>query len=545
MKKKLLVAMAAGVPLVAAIALTVQPGQADTADAGRTRGGSARPAACADLHITAPDGARLVSTTAHIEPGGTLTYPAQPGSTTPPPPVTDVPAYCDVDVTLTHGDAGDRELIEIWLPTTGWTGRFEALGGSGYFAGDFGPDQANAIKAGYAVGTTDAGATPTTGYTADWALTPSGEVNTTVLTNFAERGPHELAVVGKAVTRAYYGKPAAYAYWNGCSTGGRQGYMEAQRHPTDFDGILANAPALSWDRFAPADLWPAVVMNAENDHLSKCELDAFTDAAVAACDGDDGIVDHIIGDPLSCDFDPRTLIGTHVLCDGQDLTITATDATVVDKIWDGPRTARGQQLWYGPTRGADLNALAGQAAFPVAASWVQNFLKQDPTFDVSTITYAEFADLFRESVADYHDVIGSDDPNLSAFRGAGGKLLTWHGLSDQLVPVEGTIRYRKQVEQLLGGSSKVDSFYRLFLAPGAPHCQAGVGPAPTDPLAALVTWVEKGDAPTTLAAATIKADGTTYARDICLYPRTSHYNGHGDPDVASSYTCAEEQQSHR
>ncbi|SDK04906.1 Tannase and feruloyl esterase [Nocardioides sp. YR527] len=497
--KRLLVA---AVPLVAALTFAVQPAYAgtnhhDRPSAGATTATGPGKAAseCVVPDVSAPKGARVVDVTAVAEPGGTLQFPPLFGQAEPPPPVTGVPAFCQVQVTLTHGRAGDRELIEVWLPATGWTGRFQALGGSGYLAGGFGPDQANAIKAGYAVGTTDAGATPTTGYTPDWALTADGQVNRTVLENFAERGPHELAVVGKAVTRAHYGRAAAYSYWNGCSTGGRQGYMEAQRHPGDFDGVLANAPAISWDRFAVADLWPIVVQNELDDHLTKCEFDAFTAAAVAACDGPD--TNGVIEDPSACDFDAKSIVGRTVLCDGEQLTLTATDAEVVNRIWDGPRSSTGKRLWYGLAKGADLSAI-GTYPFPVSTGWVASLLKQDPAYDLTTITQADFEAYLEQSVEQYHDVIASDDADLSGFRRAGGKLLTWHGLADQLVPVGGSIRYHDEVEKRFGRRATSD-FYRLFLVPGAAHCGPGAAPAPADPLGALVSWVEEGKAPRSLS----------------------------------------------
>ena len=505
MKKKHLALGAATVALLGTVAAAAGPAEADPHHQHRATHAmtSQKPHAptrpnralkCVVPPIKAPAGASVVAATATAKAGGTLTFPSPPGFPATPP-VTDVPAYCQVDVTLTH-DGSDRELIQTWLPKTSWNSRFEALGGSGYLAGGFGPDQANAIKQGYAVGTTDAGALPSSGFTADWALTADGKVNTTVLTNFAERGPHELALIGQAVTKSYYNRAAAYSYWNGCSTGGRQGYREAQSHPTDFDGILANAPAVGWDRFAPADLWPAVVQNVEGDQLAPCELNAFTAAAVQDCEGP--LKDGIIDEPLACDFDPHSIVGQEVVCDGSTLTITAKDADVIAKIWDGPRTTTGERLGWGLTKGADLTALAA-APFPVAASWVQNFLLQDPKADVAHLTYAEYEKLFAQSKSEYGAIIGSADPNLAPFRDAGGKLLTWQGGDDQLIPVADTVEYHAQVEQKLGN---VDDFYRFFVIPGASHCQAGVGPAPTDPLGALVSWVEMGRSPATLTAGT-------------------------------------------
>lgn len=543
--RRILLLLTLAVSLVASLGLATTSANAATprsAGSTNTSRTSTPETACTDLTIRPPRGATLESITAERDTGGTIQFPQQPGYPAAPPPVTDVPAFCKVVVTLTHGRAGDHERIEVWLPESGWTGRFQALGGAGYSAGNFGPDLAEAIKKGYAVGSTDAGATPVTGWTTPWALTASGRVNLPVLENFAERGPHELAVVGKAVVKAYYRSPAAYAYWNGCSTGGRQGYMEAQRHPDDFDGILAGAPAVSWDRFAVAGLWPYVVMNQEHNLMSECELDAFTAAAVDECDPLDGVTDGVVDDPVHCGFDPRSLVGRTIDCDGQAVTLTAVDATVIRKIWEGPTTTSGHRLWFGLTKGADLIGHAGPQPFPVAATWVQDFLARDRQLDLSTITYPQFTRYFAQSVLQYHGIIGTDQTDLSDFRRSGGKLLSWQGLADQLVPVEGTIHYYDRVDARTRGS--LDDYYRLFLAPGAAHCGSGAGPAPSDPLASLVSWVEQGEAPQTLHAATTRPDGTVMERTLCPYPSVSRYTG-GNPDSATSYECtAPSHQSH-
>ena len=233
-------------------------------------------------------------------------------------------------------------------------------------------------------------------------------------------------------------------------------------------------------------------------------------------------------------------------CDGEELTITAADAAVVRKIWDGPRTPSGRRLWSGVPIGADLKGLAhtlpgpdGNVGdpFQVPAAWVTTWLKKDPSFDVSTITYAQFTQLFRQSQAEYDAVIGTDDPDLSAFRDSGGKLLTWHGQADQYIPTQGTVAYREQVEARMGGARRVDDFYRLFLAPGTDHCGLNGADGSTDGLASLTAWVEHGKAPRTLPATLIDAAGQPVTRDLCAYPQVSRYDGHGDPAVAGSFHC--------
>jgi hypothetical protein len=477
----------------------------------------------------------VVTVTAEERAGGTYTFPATPLGA--PAPIADVPDWCDITVTLTHPGAGDHVKVKVGLPQDRalWSGRFQAVGGSAYQAGDFGAPLVQGVKDGYATASTDAGVGASTDVS--WALTPDGTVNRPLLTNFASRSVHDLAVIGKDVTKKFYGSAASYSYWNGCSTGGRQGYLEAQEHPRDFQGILADAPALSWDRFAVATLWPQVVFNEEGVSPTACELGAFNDAAVAACDPADGVRDGIIDNPQACRWDPRQLVGTQVDCGDQTVTISAGVADAVRKIWAGPVATDGRKLWYGPNKGADFTWLATPGRpFVVADLWVKNFVEPDLDLDTTALSYEQFEQIFRSSQQQFHDVIGSDDPDLSAFARSGGKLLSWHGQSDQLVPTQGTVDYRKKVERRFGGSQRVDDFYRLFLLPGVAHCGGGPGAQPTDALGALVDWVEKGKAPETLATSATRADGTVVRRDVCTYPHVTRYTG-GDPAAAASYRC--------
>ncbi|MFF1605291.1 tannase/feruloyl esterase family alpha/beta hydrolase [Streptomyces mirabilis] len=532
--RRLLTVLAAGVPLAAAVYLP-------TASAEPENGSASASFACSARSVKAPAGTKVESVTAVRQAGGTIIGTGVLGGS-----VSGVPAYCEVTVTLTHAGDGDHAKVRTWLPVSGWNGRFQAIGGAAYLAGDNGVGLGTAVKNGYAAVSTDAGVKDV--LDTDWALNSNGQVNNALLKNFASRSQHEAAVVGKEVVDGVYGKGPAHSYFNGCSTGGRQGYMEAQRYPDDYDGILANAPAVNWDEFEVATLWPQVVMNNEKTYPSKCEFDAFTNAAVKACDSLDGVKDGLVNDLSRCDFDPRTLIGTKVVCDGKELTITAADAAVVRKIWDGPRTASGKKLWSGVPVGADLSALAGLtepdadgnvagAPFPVPAAWVKLWVAKDPSLDISKITYSRFTQLFKQSQAEYDKVIGTDDPDLSGFRRSGGKLLTWHGLADQYIPTQGTVQYRERVEREMGGAKRVDDFYRLFLAPGTVHCGLNKGDGTTDDLGALTAWVEHGKAPTTLPATLTNASQQSVTRDLCNYPRVSRYKGHGDPAVASSFRC--------
>ena len=449
---------------------------------------------------------------------------------------------CDVEVILTHPGAHDKVRIQVWLPLSNWNGRFLSTGGSGWAAGLFDHALAPAVILGYAAASTDAGVSGDPYSPGTWALTPDGQVNWALLTNFASRSVHEMAVVGKSVTGQFFRKEAFYSYWDGCSTGGRQGLSAAQNYPDDFDGIVAGAPASSWTKYVVAEHWPQVVMKEENTFPSPCELKAFTDASIEACDELDGVKDNILTDPQLCRFDPFSMVGSKVQCDGNEININAAVATVVRRIWDGP------VVWYGLERGAPLDSLANTtvingkrmgAPFFVNDAWIRYFLEKSPGFDSTTIGSSDFTRLFNQSEAQYGGVIGSDNPDLSEFHSAGGKLIVWHGLSDQLIFPQGSVDYRQRVEEHMAKSSNVDDFYRLFLAPGVDHCGGGTtaGPPPIDPLAAVVSWVEDGVAPETLAAVTPGPSRTKASRNICRYPLKSEYLGSGDPTSAESYNC--------
>lgn len=504
--------------VLGAVALALAVGGTSAAASSGTTTAPATSGACGS--VTAPPqvpGAEVQSISGVLVPAGTDQVPGGPS-------IPNVPAHCAVSLYLTHPGANDHVLVDVWLPTSGWNGRFEGTGGGGYAAGEFDLALAPAIEGGYAAASTDAGVSVNALSPASWALNANGSVNSQLLTNFAYRSVHDMTIAAKQIVAAYYDQPASYAYWNGCSTGGRQGLMEAQRFPTDYNGILAAAPAINWVDFIPAELWPQVVMNEMKDFPSACEFNAFDQAAIAACDKSDPVNGGIIDDPMTCDFNPQSLVGTKVVCNGQTLTITAADAEVVRQIWRGPTTPDGQRLWYGLTKGAPFGGLAGTTTtasgtgvgvpFPISSSWISYFLKQNPSFDTSTITYSQFVQLFNQSVREYDSIIGTDDPNLGAFEAAGGKMITWHGLSDQLIFPQGTINYYKRVQAATGGARNVSSFYRLFLAPGVQHCGSGNGPAPTDPLSALTSWVEHGQAPASLTASVTTSSGAVITRDL-------------------------------
>jgi hypothetical protein len=214
--------------------------------------------------------------------------------------------------------------------------------GGGGFSGGSAMGINQPLAQGYAAGATDTGHE---GMSGSFALGADGRLNWQLIRNNGHVGIHEMTAVGKALTEALNGAPPKYSYFNGCSTGGRQGLMEAQRYSQDYDGILSGAPAINWQKLHPQQLWGPVLMNAMANPVPACKLTEATAAAVAACDLTDGVKDGVIGDPSRCNYDPKQLIGTSA---GESCgSFTEADATVIGKLWEGPRRQDGAFLWYG------------------------------------------------------------------------------------------------------------------------------------------------------------------------------------------------------
>jgi len=483
---------------------------------------------------------------------------------------------CRVTATVSHPPAGDQIKVFIGLPVEGWNGRFQGVGGGGFSGGS-----ANGVRAplaaGYAAGSTDTGHD---GGSGSFALDAHGRLNWHAVRDNAYLGIHEMTVTGKALTEEFYGKAPRYAYFNGCSTGGRQGLSEAQRYPEDYHGILSGAPAINWPKLHVEQLWGPLVMLEAKNFVPQCKLDAATAAAVEACDTIDGVNDSVLEDPRRCTYDPKALVawrprGRGLLgtspkaCD----TITEADAAVIGRIWEGPKRKDGSFLWYGLPRGAGF-ALSATGGTPLTArplgitlDWFRYFLTQNPQWDWTTLTHASYEQLWDQSVEQFGAVFGTDNPNLSAFRDRGGKLVLWHGWADPLIYAEGTIDYYTRVQQQMGGPQKepaaatprkepaaratpskepaaratpstTSAFVRLFMAPGVGHCGGGTGPAPRNPFDSLVAWVEQGDAPETLGAVRRDEGGKIVrSRPLCQYPLVARYKGRGSTDDASSFEC--------
>ncbi len=475
-------------------------------------------------------------------------------------------SYCLVKVRVPRA-------INIWvgLPMNGaWNGRWESVGGGVYVGSVNVPAQA--LRAGYAAATTDTGHTggrpgvPIPPLDGSFGMLRPGTPNTALQRDFAYRSEHLMAVIGKQLVRVFYGRPPAYSYWNGCSTGGRQGLRMAQDYPDDYDGILAGSPAINWDRFQAAMLWYPMValrdnagpIGGGNIQVLVAKYALATARAIAACDALDGVRDGVIDDPRRCHYlashDSQI---TRASCTPDDAKcLTPTEADVIDKSWEGPvvcpqggtncqvppvasRNLTGTgplRLWYGQERGTDLTALGGPAPFPVAVEQPRFWVYFDPNWDWHQLTYDSFLAFFRDSVERVGPMMGSVDPDLDAFRRHGGKLIVWHGWSDQLINPQGTIDYYERVLQRMGGLARTQEFARLFMAPGVQHCGGGVGPQPQQLFEAVVAWVEKGTAPQTILASK-SIPGGTRTRPLCPYPAEARWNGTGSSDDAANFSC--------
>jgi hypothetical protein len=513
-------------------------------------------------------------TSIHAEPvaANAFTPPAAFPGLPPGRPV--AMPFCRVRITV-----APQISIEVWLPpAASWNHRLEAVGGGG-FAGSISyfalaaALKGNETSGHFAAASTDTGH-PASG-TADgqggangaqagggFALDPAHHtLNRGLIVDFASRSLHEMTEKAKAVIRAYYGDPQKFAYWNGCSTGGRQGLMEAQRFPADYDGILAGAPAINWDRFVPASLWPDVAMKLAAGHtIAAAKLQAVTAAAVKACDALDGVTDGVISDPRRCRFDPRSLQCGAPGAPIDGTCLTAGEADAVRQIWQGPRGAHGAFIWYGLEPGTTLAAMAGPAPFPISLDYWRLWIAQNPGFKWQTLNEATFTAGIRDSERKFHDILATDAADLSAFRRHGGKLLTYHGWSDPLIFPRGSIEYFERVLAANGGPQQVAEFYRLFMVPGMNHCFGGAGavnfgqsvlvPVSPDPehdaLVALERWVEHGIAPRELIATTDPlplharenpVHGAGFTRPLCPYPQAAVYDGHGNSDIAASFHC--------
>jgi feruloyl esterase len=452
--------------------------------------------------------------------------------------------YCQVNIL--YGENANQNInIRVGLPLnsvdggTGgvegaWNGRTQGIGGGGC-AGNtnvIGPVNAGYVGSGNDTGHVGGDCTP--------GVNTDGTYNLQFINDFIRNGMKQQVLFMKSVAKTYYGMKPAYNYWNGCSTGGRQGYVLAQELPRELDGILANAPAMYWTRFQTAQMWGQIVMkDLVGAPIAAAKLNQATASAVAACDAADGVADGVIDDPRTCTFSATANICGAPTAPATNC-LTPAEADAIDKIWDGPRNTKGEKIWFGLDRGTSLPALNGTNPFFLGVIQFQ-WDKHDRTFDWHTVTmdgYAQVAQDGSRNIADVTDTFG----DLDDFKRAGGKLLTFVGANDQLIMPRGVINYYRQMAAREGGRDddpdfkRLQKFFRLFRGPGVAHCAGGAGPQPQNLFGALVSWVENGVAPDSILSQ-IGTPTPTRTRPLCPYPKTAIYNGSGSTDDAANFHC--------
>jgi len=429
--------------------------------------------------------------------------------------------------------------FEVWLPLTKWSGRFEVLGNGGMAGTISYSTMGNALRRGNVAASTDTGHVNRSGdgFDASWSMNRPELVE-----DFGYRSLHLTTVNGKQIVRAFYGKAAHHAYYAGCSKGGGQGLMEAQRYPGDFDGIVAGDPAYNWTRhYAGAHLYYAVTtLKDPESYIQPAKVKLLADAVNRACDAKDGFTDGVLDDPLSCHFDPSVL----ACKEGQDpgTCFTHKQIKAVKAIWAGFHDDRGKVITPGLVPGGEEGQggwsswVTGSAPFQAthwkaADSFFRFMVMGDPNYDPMTFDYdRDKAALDRLSPA-----LDAVDTDLRPFARRGSKLILYHGWSDPDISPLNSINYYQKMEQVTG--DKTANFARLFLVPGMQHCGGGPGPDTFDAVSAVERWVEEGVAPTQIVASHATHGVVDRTRPLCPYPQMAVYGGKGDGKDAASFVC--------
>jgi feruloyl esterase len=468
-----------------------------------------------------------------------------------------LPAFCRVAATLTP--TSDSVIgIEVWMPASGWNGKFQGVGNGG-FAGTIAYQSlAAAVSLGYASASTNTGHTGTS-TDGSFALGHPQKI-----IDFGYRSIHLMTVVGKQITSAFYGDNPERSYFTGCSTGGRQALIEAQRFPDDYDGIVAGDPVAYYTHHhVGGNLW--VVWQMFNNPASTVFTTQDTllgNAVNAACDALDGVVDGVLNDPRRCHFNPERL-----LCQGSQTPpncLTAEQVEAVRNLWSGPDRMVHQHGYYPPfERGGEADGwpLNISPQPPPAAqtdnhaalglSFLENFVFDNPDWDFRTFDWTSDPAYVDSKIVvpgeTLASVLNSIDPDLRQFESRGGKLIQYHGFSDPEVPPKTSINYFDSVASFRDEAfpddwaDRTDEFYRLFMVPGMNHCKGGPGANVFDMLTPLVQWVEKDIAPESVLAThyvnNTPDQGVAFTRPLCSYPQEAVYKGSGDTNDAANFVC--------
>jgi hypothetical protein len=440
--------------------------------------------------------------------------------------------------------------FEVNLPTP-WNGRLYMIGNGGH-AGESLEDpgraaqRRQALEQGFVMAQTNTGHDSRKEPSATFVLS-----NPQKAVDYAHRAVHVTAVTAKEIASRYYARPVSKAYWNSCSNGGRQGLIEAQRYPDDFDGIVANAPWVDQTGFTIGAIWNQRAF--AQTHVSAEKLALVAERAMQQCDAVDGLRDGLIDDPRQCSFDvARDVPSCAAGNEASAVCLTPAEAAAVQKVYDGPQ-AGGKAIFPGfevgseavlarPNGGsssgwAGLIAPAeagGRTADFGLAEGTMRYLVFDPPqaeWDFRTFDFERDPPLLER----WGELANASDANLRAFRARGGKLLITYGWADAILQPRMGVEYYEKAAAANGRDST--DFMRLFMIPGMAHCAGGLGPDQYDAVTAVIDWVEKDIAPDSLVASKIVGGQVTRSRPLCPYPEVARYRGQGSTDDAANFEC--------
>jgi hypothetical protein len=467
-------------------------------------------------------------------------------------PIAALPGFCRVAGAIQPSAESDIRF-EVWLPASNWNGKFQGIGNGGY-AGAIGfAGLASAVRNGYATASTDTGHQDG-GTSAKWALNHPEKI-----IDFGYRAIHETAISAKAIIRAFYGELPKRSYFSSCSNGGRQALMEAQRYPGDYDGIIAGAPANYWTHLLSSAASGAVATLAEPaSYIPAAKLQAIQAAALAQCDGADGVKDRVIENPLACRFDPDVL-----LCKAEESNscLTVQQLAALKKIYGGLTNKKGQPIFPGLSPGGEAERggwadwITGEAPeksamFAYGTQFFKNMVFSNPDWQFRSFDPDRDVKIADERMARF---LNSTEPDLSAFQKRDGKLILYHGWSDAAIPAVNTINYYESVISKMGASAS-SAFVRLYMVPGMEHCGGGAGPnsfgqglkSNGDRFhsidAALEAWVEQGIAPDRIIATKYETNtdaksAIVRTRPLCVWPEIAKYKGSGSQDEEANFVC--------
>jgi feruloyl esterase len=455
------------------------------------------------------------------------------------------PEHCRVTGTLSPEIA-----FEVSLPAK-WNGRFFMIGNGGH-AGESLDDAGRAAQRHAALQQGFAFAQTNTGH--DARTEPGGTFvlsNPQKATDYAYRAVHLTATTTKSITKDYYGRSVSKAYWHSCSNGGRQGLIEAQRYPDDFDGIIANAPWVDQTGFTIGAMWNQRALS--EAPVSPAKLATVARAVMNKCDAIDGLTDGLIDDPRACRFDPaKDVPACTAGADGPDC-LTPAQAGAMAKVYSGPVKSDGTSIFPGFMPGSE--ALIPGANGTLASGWMnvivppqpggrardfelaENTMKYlvqtppKPEWDYKTFDY----DKDLHMVDAWSRQADAKNPDLSKFRKRGGKVLMTYGWADGILQPMMGVNYYQQATAVNGPNTP--DFFRLFMIPGMAHCQGGIGTDRHDPVTAIINWVEKGEAPSSIIANRAVNGTVTRTRPLCAYPQVARYKGQGSIDDAANFSC--------